>query len=347
MKTLWTYDLKGARSVTQRSPIASQGQIIVTMNHGQENRQGSISALCLESGKVNWRYDRPHVFSQPVIANDGSVLATGFDGVAHKIGLDGQLRWSVGVSERNLWSGLLEAGKFFFSEIGGGSDSTWALDAGTGEIDWRYKNGGHSYGMTVDRAKSIIVSSAAGSMDKVVYSLHSVDITSGLKNWTTAYRQILFRPTVYRNWIIVGSRGRIAAFDLADGSLASDIEIGEGADFRYSVFSCNDQFFLATDQGHIVALNMEHSRGFFGRGKISLSLVWQVHLRSPIEFFGMDDGLLTCVTKTGDLHLIDPNDRSRTENVKLPRFNSGMGVTRVADQGFVMAVNRSCSRVEL
>ena len=347
MQTLWTYDLKGARSVTQRSPIVSQGQVIVTMNHGQENPQGSIAALCLESGKVNWRYERPHLFSQPVIANDGSVLATGFDGVAHKLGLDGQLRWSAGVSERNLWSGLLEAGKFIFSEIGGGSKSTWALDAGTGEIDWRYENGGHSYGMAVDRAKSIIVSSAAGTMDKVVYSLHSVDITSGLKNWISAYPQILFRPAVYRDWIIVGSRGRIAAFDLADGSLASDKKIGQGADFRHSVFFRNDQIFLASDQGHVVALHIEHSRGFFRRRKISLSIVWQVHLASPIEFFGMDDGLLTCITKSGELHLIDPSDRSRTENVKLPRFNSGMGVTRVADRGFIIAINRSCSRVEL
>ena len=135
------------------------------MNHGQDaNYQGTISALDLESGDVRWRFDRPHWFAEPVIDTDGAVLVTGFDGFAHRIGPDGALQWSVQVSDRNLGSGQLCAGRYVFSEIAGQARNLWALNARTGAIDWRYEHGGHGYGLAIQQDRSVIVSTSSGGM---------------------------------------------------------------------------------------------------------------------------------------------------------------------------------------
>lgn len=347
MKTVWTYDLKGARSVSQRAPIVHGNQVIVTMNHGVGNFNGVIAALCLETGSERWRFERPHIFAQPVVTGDGSIFATGFDGFAHKIGRDGQLLWSTDVSEQNLWSGILLENRFIFSEIAGGALSTWALDAETGQEAWRYDDGGHSYGVAHGGGNCAVITSASGSFDKSSYSLHSVDIQTGRGRWRSTYPEILFRPVLFQDVIVVGSRGRVVAFDPANGSPVSEARIQGAADFECYPVARNDRVFLASTCGHIIALKLERKRGFFGGSKISLSPVWEARLGSGVEFFSEDHGQLICLTKGGNLEIIDPENGSHRISAKLSRFENGMGATATGANGFITAVNRACARIQL
>lgn len=347
MNTLWKYAIKGARSVTQRSPILSADQVIATFNHGQgSNFQGSIVSLCPDTGSENWRFDRPHFFTQPVFADDGAILTTGFDGVAHRIGPDGRSIWASPVTERNLWAGALHSERFVFSEIGGLSEFTWAVDARTGEVVWRYRDGGHSYGVVFDRAGSVFITSAAHNFDASSYSLHGVDVETGQANWQTAHSEILFRPVVLDDLIVVGSRGAIAAFDCADGSLVSRLKIGSGSDFNQNLIRQGDTVFTASNQGHVVALSLQATRGIFGRAKRALKPAWEAHLGSPVQFFAFARGSLACLTQSGDLCIVDPDDGSLLARTKLARFEEGMGLAAIGDHGFIAAVDRHCARIE-
>jgi outer membrane protein assembly factor BamB len=348
MKIIWKFDLKGARSVTQRSPILSDDHVIVTMNHGLgANFQGVIAALCTETGVEKWRFERPHYFSQPVLSGEGSILVTGFDGWAHKIAPDGHVLWSKAVSERNLWAGILQAGKFVFPEILGGSQYSWALDAQTGEVAWRYESGGHSYGMAFDNAGSVLIASTAGTFEKTSHHLHKVDIETGARAWKASCPDVLFKPVVLEGLVIAGSRGRIAGLNLSDGAAVAEKRIGGTAGFSLNAPARNGRVFLASDQGHILALTVVTKRGLFGGASISLPAAWDIRLDSGVAYFSLEQNRLICLTDSGHLCLIDPDNGTQLQGARLPQFEKGMGVASLGANGFLLAVNRTCSRVEI
>ena len=345
---MWTHDIKGARSVSQRAPIVFQDRVIVTMNHGLDtNFQGTIMALDLETGAELWRIDRPHYFSQPVLSPDGSVYVTSFDGAAHKIGNNGKLAWSNVISERNLWSGILHAGMFIFSEIAGGSKTTWALDDQTGDVNWHYENGGHSYGVTADHAGSVVVSSYSGSFDKQVFSLHRVNIETGQRIWKAEYANILFRSVMLQDWVVVGSRGRIGAFSLPDGALVSEYISPHEAAFQQQPIAHGETVIFASDQGHVVALGVETKKRMLGRTSSSLQPIWETKIDSEIEYFALAQDSLIALTSSGHLYKLNPSNGRESLKLKLPRYQRGMGIFEIDANNFITAVNRSCERISV
>lgn len=347
MKKIWTYEIKGARSVSQRAPIIFEDRVIVTMNHGQgANFQGTIVALDLDTGAELWRYDLPHFFTRPVMDSDGSILVSNFNGAAYKLSAQGEMLWKAQASERNLWAGVMQAGKFIFPEIAGGSKFTWAVNVQSGKIDWQYEHGGHSYGLVTDNAQSAFTSSYSGSFDKQFYSLHAVDIATGKRQWKTAHPDILFQPSTYQDFLVTGSRGAIASFSQSTGELVAKLDAKKDHSFEHPAVTYDDRVIMASDKGHILALKMEQKRTLFGKAKHSLSVIWDQPLDSDIEYFTQGINGLLALTKSGHLYKINSEDGFETAKLKLPNYVEGKGVTEIEQNKFILAINRSCSRFE-
>lgn len=348
MKTVWEFGLKGARSVTQRPPILSENQVIVTLNHGLgSNFQGTLVALDLETGTEKWRFGQPHFFTEPTLTSDGSCLVTSFNGLAHKIGRDGQLAWSTKLSERNLWSGSLQDGSFIVSEIAGGSKMTWAIDAQTGKILWQYENGGHFYGLTRSDAHSIVLTSAHGMFESQSYSLHCIDLSTGDRIWTTASADVLFQPTAINDLIVVGSRDKILAFDKTSGALVSTLKTAAGSTFRKKPIYQNDMLIWASDEGLLTALETTKKKRFIRKDAQTLTSVWDKQFDTEIEYMTQGRGGLLVLTKSGVCHKIDSFSGQAITGLKLPRYKSGMGIIEVDDTFLIAAINRNCTLLKL
>jgi len=348
MKTIWKYSIKGARSVSQRAPIVFQDQIIITMNHGQNsNFNGTVTALDFETGAELWRVDQPHYFSQPVLSPDGSIFVTSFDGSAHKISRDGEVLWSTKVSERNLWAGVLHAGKFIFSEIAGGSKFTWALDEQAGAVKWHYEDGGHSYGITGHDPDTVLISSSSGTFDKEVYSLHCVNSGTSERIWKTNYSDVIFQPTILQDLVITGVRGGIAAFNLSDGKMIAKHKSSRDVNFRLQGQVYDEIIILASNQGNLVALKNHKKKKLFRKATSNLQLIWETKLDSEIEYFCLADDYLLVLTESGHCHKINPANGNENEKLELPRYQRGMGVIEVDSNNLIVAVDRHCSRVKV
>lgn len=347
MKTKWQYGLKGARSISYRQPIIFENRAFVTINHGQgSNFNGSLISLDLETGKELWRYDHTHYFAEPTVSTDGYIYISSFSGRVFKFDIYGKLCWETQPTERNLRKGVLHKNSYVYAEIAGGSDTTIALDCLSGEVKWKYNNGGHCYGLASDNSNFIIHSSAVSiDWNKSQYFLHCTEAITGKLIWRSEYENILFCPIIFNDFVCVGSRGHIAVFDLRNGSLVAKHKINDDADFFQQPIITDEAVFFVSDQGHLVSLKVEQSKTrFFKSKKIEFSPVWEVNLSSKVKSnIVYCDHEILVITENGYCHLMNSSTGNSERAIKLPRFKEAFGFCATKD-GILVAISRDCAR---
>lgn len=214
----WTYDADGP---FWGSPIVADGSVFVG------NADGTLYALDAASGDERWTLSTDHRIEGSPAYDDGAVYVGSYDMRVYAVdAASGEERWRrdlgglirgsptvvdgtvlIGVGCHNLACAP-------FAEAADATENGWiyALDAETGETDWRYAVG-----------NEVVSTPAVG--DGTVYvgasddSLYSLDIGSGDVDWTyEADDMIWSSPTVAFETIYFGDwSGIVHAVDAASG----------------------------------------------------------------------------------------------------------------------------------
>jgi outer membrane protein assembly factor BamB len=171
----WAFDARGA---VTRSPAVDNGVIYVGAAGGK------FSAVDAASGGRRWQTALGvGQIGSPAVANGLVVAASGFDdSIAPHIlfGLDavtGNLRWRFSAtSGQVLGIGALGDGSVFAA---GGDGHVYAVDAGTGKLEWVFD--GHGTLGSVDAVAGGVLYIAGG--DRAVYA---IDAGTGAQLWRLA-----------------------------------------------------------------------------------------------------------------------------------------------------------------
>lgn len=346
-KAKWKYGLKGVRSVTQRCPVVIGTSALVTFNHGQgSNFQGTLSAIDIETGEEQWRFNANHFLNEPSVSNDGNIFITCFDGSVYKFGPDGVLQWKSQPSECNLWSGLVVEDKFYYAEIAGRSKYTRALNAGNGSILWEYENGGHSYALATDLQDCIVHCSVSGGFDEKSIFLHCINKDTGGVVWKTKYDQYLFQPLIAGNYIYIGSRSHVALFDLENGELLATYQIEDGDAVTARPIKAGNGVIFVSEKGHIFCLNVvEAKTGMLRRKAIDLKQSWSLDLLSEVKArIVLAGSQLLVITEAGNLLKINSESGEIQSQEKLAGFKEGHGMA-VYENDLLVSISKECAKL--
>lgn len=346
-KTKWKYGLKGARSVTQRCPVVIGKTVLVTFNHGQgSNFQGTLSAIDIETGEEQWRFDTDHFLNEPSLSNDGNIFITCFDGSVYKLGLDGEMKWKSQPSKCNLWTGTIIEDKFFYAEIAGRSKYTRALNANDGSVLWEYENGGHSYALATDLLERIVHCSVSGGFDEKTIILHCLNKDTGEAVWKTKYAQYLFQPLIIGNHIYIGSRGHVALFSLNTGGLLATYQIEDGIAVTARPIKAESGVVFITEQGRIFCLNIvEGKNGILRKNTTELKQLWSLDLTSEVKARAVLAGSqLLVISEAGNLVKINSENGAILSQDKLAGFKEGHGMAAY-ENDLLISVSAECARL--
>ena len=346
-KAKWKYGLKGARSVTQRCPVVIGKSALVTFNHGQGSKfQGTVSAIDIETGEEQWRFDVNHFLNEPSISSEGNIFITCFDGSIYKLGSNGVLQWKSQPSECNLWSGLVVGDKFYYAEIAGRSKYTRALNASDGSILWEYENGGHSYALATDLQDYIVHCSVSGGFDEKSIFLHCINKDTGEVVWKSEYDQYLFQPLIVGNHIYIGSRSHVALFNLENGELLATYQIEDGVAVTARPIKTGNGVVFVSEKGRIFCLNIvEAKKGMLRRKATEFKQSWSLDLLSEAKArLVLAGSQLLVITEAGNLLKINRESGEIQSQEKLTGFKEGHGMA-VYENDLLVSVSKECARL--
>jgi len=151
-------------------------------------------------------------------------------------------------------------GRVYVSAAGRGSNEgkMYALDAGTGHVDWVKPYGTYYNGAGPTAANGTIY---IGS-DKILYALRAV---TGDSRWTgTTGGGIGTTPTLVNGVIYVGSDdGKLSAFNASNGGELWTVSISTGHSIRSSPAVANGIVYIGSDDGKLYAVEAGSGRGIW------------------------------------------------------------------------------------
>jgi len=251
----WEWGAEGWDYFTS-SPVVVDGLVVVGSG------DGNVYAFDAESGRQRWRVSTEgRVRSSPAV-EDGVVYVGSADGRLYAIELlTGELLWrfetqgvahvsaEFGFDRKTIQSSPAVAnGVVYFGSRDGG---TYAVDASSGELRWRY-----------DHTTPWVISSPAvsdGSMFEGTSDglyVHSLNSETGEEYWRFQTRNRAFSsPGVSGEVLYIGTHsGRLLALDTATGSLSWELRFG-GAVMSSPVVD-GDRLYVGCDDGAIYSIRL-------------------------------------------------------------------------------------------
>jgi hypothetical protein len=317
----WSVRLGKERRVRARTPVFGDGAVYQVFHYDKGSFIESVMlALDAETGVERWRSTIAHVANEPVLAPDGSVYLSSFEGSVFAYAKDGRLLWKAPEAGRNMGvPRLVDAGRLVVAEIGGGGSRTWCLDRHSGAVLWTFDNGGHSYPIAATAKMVVHATAVSGArFGESTIHLFALSAENGRPIWSVKHDKYLFTPRIVDDLVVIGARGALLAYHLANGRPAARLDLPP--DTAVNVLaSAPGGFLLADDTPAFAADNtpilrrvaLSRKRAFL-RPSAEFTELWATSLpRAPIGRPIPFGSVVAVLVEGGDLHILSASDGQR------------------------------------
>ncbi|MBX3019398.1 MAG: PQQ-binding-like beta-propeller repeat protein [Bdellovibrionaceae bacterium] len=217
----------------------------------------TLYALDAETGKQAWLYSRQdgqalsiRGGSKPAYQN-GSIYAGFSDGSVVALNAKtGALKWEKQLNRnkrfRDLDSALTVENEFLY--VSGFDDSFYALRSATGEVAWKFDQGGYG-AMTVTADRIFYASSES--------ELVALNKATGQKVWGAMLKTGLpTAPVLSRGLVVFGaSQGALTWVDAGTGREVAKFDTGSGILAQPYVDEKNNHLYVISSEGNVYAIN--------------------------------------------------------------------------------------------
>jgi outer membrane protein assembly factor BamB len=246
--TLWSFP---TRIENIADPIYQDGLVYFLTG------ANTLYALEAESGKQAWLYSRQDSQalsirggSRPVYQN-GTLFAGFSDGAVVALNAKtGALRWEKALNRnkrfRDLDSSLVVENEFLY--VAGFDDAFYALRSATGEIAWKFDQGG--YGAITIAGDRIFYASSESE-------LVALNKATGIKMWGVRLATGLpTAPVLSRGLLVYGeSQGSLRWVDAGTGKAVGSYATGSGIMAQPRVDEKAGRVFLISSEGNVYSMN--------------------------------------------------------------------------------------------
>ncbi len=247
------------------------------------DESGDITRFDATTGERIWRIDTEHKLSGGVGVANGMVLVGTFKGKVLVYDEAGNSQWQAQVSSEVLNAPQLEDNTVV---VRTGDGRIFGLDALDGSRKWVYQ--GATPSLTVRSAAGALISRGAVFAGFAGGKLTAISLLNGNIGWESAVSQpsgvtelermtdVTSLPVADDHLVCaVAYQGRVACFDLTDGSQIWAREVSSSA----GLAADNDYIFVSKDGGTVIAYDKISGAGVWkqerlGSRKISAPLVW-------------------------------------------------------------------------
>lgn len=336
----WTFKLKGASEVSQRPPVVFGDRALLTFSYGSGTWRGTLVCVDLKSGQEIWRFEGDHSLNEPLIDEGKFIYLSSFSGTLFKLDFDGKLNWKAQPTNCNCWAPVQCGEVIAFPEIAGQANNTWGISKADGSTEWKYVHGGHGYALATN-STFIVGCSIESGFDQTSTKIYCLNCESGAVIWEATFPKYVFRPIIFDDHVLVGSRGSILCFSLLTGNLVAEYHIAESAALVHAPLKTASGFVCCVEDGTIVSLNFIQNESHASTGiECSLRENWTTHVDGAIEAKPVSsNGELRLICESGKLLTIHEDDGRVIEEMTIPRFTRGYGLAKF-DGGVIVAASK-------
>lgn len=294
LSPLWTFRLGNERNVRARPPVFGDGVVYQVFYYDKKGFYESLLlALDAETGAELWCATVDHLFNEPVAAQNGNVYVSSFSGSVLAYDREGRELWKAPVADRNLGKPcLIGSSRLAVAEVHGRGRRTWCLDAARGEVIWTFENGGHSYPLAATSDVLVHATAVSGAtFGESTIHLFALSARDGSRLWSVRYPQYLFMPVIADDIVVIGARGALLAYALADGRREASLDGPAGVAINV-VAPFADGFVLADDAQTVRRVKLSRKRSLF-RSSVSFAELWPASM--PGEVVGRPVDLDTAI----------------------------------------------------
>ena len=260
-----------------RSDIGESEEAVLSPIFGQESlyvadEDGRITRFNAKTGEEIWSVDTEHKLSSGVGANSDLVLVGTFKGEVLAFDEAGNSQWKARVSSEVLSAPQVDSGFVVVRTVDG---RVFGLDAIDGSRQWVYQ--GATPSLTVRSHGGALISLGAVFAGFAGGKLVAMNLQNGNVGWESAVSQprgvtelermtdITSVPVADEQLVCsVAYQGRIACFDLIDGSQLWAREASSSAGLAMDT----DYIYVSEDGGAVVAYDKRSGAGVWKRDKL-------------------------------------------------------------------------------
>lgn len=339
----WSMTLKDERRVGARTPVIADNRIYQVFHYEKgSGYESTLLALDLESGTELWRSIIGHVATDPVVGAGGVVYVSSFGGSVYALEPGGTVMWTAPTAERNMGVPCLAGrDRVLVAETGGRSRRTWCMDAASGEVVWSFDNGGHSYAIATTPDVAVHATAVnTEAFGEAAPTLYALAVKDGGVLWSATHDQYLFGPAIVGEHVVIGARGSVRAYAMANGKLAASLALpGETA--AQSVHATSAGLVVIDDTNRLRLLSLRKKRGLFG-SSVDLAEIWVTQVSAetagrPIEF----DAGIAILTTDGAVHMMEAASGRIAHTLQGKRGFEGTGGLAHASRYLAVASGRS------
>lgn len=342
---LWTVRLGKERRVRARTPVLTDDRVYQVFHY---DKSGSFASAMLAldpgSGDELWRATVDHIVNEPVVAPDGTVFLSSFEGSVFAYDKHGRALWKAPEAKRNIGLPCLAGSRrLVVAELGQGR-RTWCLDAQSGAVLWTFDSGGFSYPIAATAETVVHATAVNGAkFGERTPHLFALSAENGRVLWSKTSDNYLFMSKIVDDLVVVAARGAVLAFRLSDGKPAARLDLPP--DLAVNALTPLTDGFLITDDTPSTAddaaptlrrivLARQHS--LFG-ASVQIKERWSVQLPRPAVgrpiVLGSD---VAVIVEGGNLHTFaaDSGSPLATHN----RKGDETGAGGIASSGALVAV---------
>lgn len=326
-KARWSVKIKGARGVSQRPPVVVGDHVLLTFNHGLGDYRSTLLCVEIETGRELWRFEGDHSLNQPLVVDSSLIFVSSFSGALYKLDMEGNLVWKSHPSDCNSWKAISCHDVVAYPEISGQANITWGLSREDGSTKWKHVHGGHAYALA-SNSDDIVGSSVEHGMAAKNSTIYCVDGTTGVLKWETTYPQYVFRPTIFKEHVFVGSRGCILCIELLTGLIVAKYEIEETVAVTQAPLVTPWGVVFCAEDGTVFSLNLVIVKsGVLADPAYSLAVNWVAYADGGIEAEPIfSDSHILVISESGKILVLSALDGEIVKTISIPRFERGFGL---------------------
>ena len=248
------------------SPVFREDSLYVA------DEDGRLTRFNAKTGEEIWSFDTEHKLSSGVGANNGLVLVGTFKGEVLAFDGAGNSQWKAQVSSEVLSAPQIDNDIVVVRTVDG---RVFGLDAIDGSRQWVYQ--GATPSLTVRSHAGALISRGAVFAGFAGGKLTAMSLNNGNVGWESAVSQprgvtelermtdITSAPVADEQLVCsVAYQGRIACFDLIDGSQIWAREASSSAGLAMDT----DYIYVSEDGGAVVAYDKRSGAGVWKRDKL-------------------------------------------------------------------------------
>ncbi len=317
----WKFSLAKERNVTGRRPHFFDDSVLHSFHYDKHGFcESALLSIDLASGLENWRFTEPHVLNEPSVNQQGSIFISSFSGAVCSFDRNGQLRWRKQLTDCNIWKTvLLGEDRLIVAEIAGQSKNTWCLSQDSGEIIWKFENGGHSYPVVMNDQIAIHVSVQDGkAFSESIVRVFAIEISSGKALWFADSPEYLFVPHIFGDVVFIGGRGSVRAYKIHDGKLLARYDVGIDDTIDGCFSHIGEQLIFAAEESNVLhSVQLVENRGIL-QTDYSFKKRWSLPLDSrPEGLIGLIGGKHFVALSNGSLAFFCPENGLLSEVVSI------------------------------